>query len=247
MDENMLKTIAATPLFQGLGPVYIKELGGIAADQNYSKGEMIFSEGDPGTGFYVVKDGKVKIFKLSFGGKEQILHIYGPGKPFGEVPVFAGKNFPASAMALQNSSLLFFPRNDFISLIEKNPSLSLNMLSVLSMRLREFTVMVENLSLKDVPARIASYILLLAREKGSAGHLARGKGSAGQERHGSGTVCITLPVSKNQLAGLLGTTPETISRIFARFAGDDLITVDRSVITILDMEGLAEAAETGGI
>ena len=146
---------------------------------------MIFNEGDVGDGFYIVKKGKVKIFKLSFGGKEQILHIYGPGKPFGEVPVFTGKNFPASALAVEKSDLIFFPRKDFITRITENPSLALNMLAVLSMRLREFTVMVENLALKEVPARLASYLGVLTREQDNM-------------------EMVTLPVSKNQLAGLLG-------------------------------------------
>lgn len=224
--DGVLKTIGSTPLFDGLGKEHLQAVAHIAEMREYKKGEMIFSEGDPGIGFYIVSSGKVKIFKTSFGGKEQILHIYGPGKPFGEVPVFTGKNFPASAVAVTNTTLVFFPRKEFIGLISKNPSLSLNMLAVLSMRLRQFTVMVENLSLKDVPARLASYLLVLTREQNNSDK-------------------VILPVSKNQLAGLLGTTPESVSRVFARFSTDQLIHVERSVITIMDSQGLAGVAESG--
>ena len=86
----------------------------------------------------MVVSGKVKIFKVSMEGKEQILHIFGPGEPFGEVPVFAGQQFPASAEALEKSRLFFFSREAFIDLIKRNPDLALNMLAVLSRRLRRF-------------------------------------------------------------------------------------------------------------
>ncbi|SLM32235.1 cAMP-bindin transcriptional regulator (Crp/Fnr family protein) [Desulfamplus magnetovallimortis] len=224
--DSILETIASTPLFDGLEKEHIAVLAGIARLQNFAKAEMIFAEGDPGRGFYIVRSGKVKIFKLSFGGKEQILHIYGPGKPFGEVPVFAGKNFPASAIAVTNATVIFLPRKEFIEVIATNSSLSLNMLAVLSMRLRQFTVMVENLSLKDVPARLASYLMVLEREQ-------------------KYPASLKLPVSKNQLAGLLGTTPESVSRIFNRLSTDGVINIDRNVITIVDPDALADVAESG--
>ncbi len=224
--DTTIKKIRTIPLFSGLNEKEFNDITAISQRKEYKKGEFIFHDGDVGNGFYIVKTGKVKIFKLSFGGKEQILHIYGPGKPFGEVPVFTGKNFPATAQAVVASTLIFFPRKDFIARITDNPSLALNMLAVLSMRLREFTVMVENLALKEVPARLASYLGVLMQEQNN-------------------TDVVTLPVSKNQLAGLLGTTPETLSRIFNKMSGEDLITVDRGTISILDVLGLADMAEGG--
>ncbi|GAH24121.1 unnamed protein product, partial [marine sediment metagenome] len=109
----------------------------IAIDKFYDKGKTIFLEGDDCNGFYIVAAGKVKIYKVSFEGKEQIFHIYGPGNPFGEVPVFSGQKFPANAQTILKSHLLFFPRTAFVDLISDNPSLSLNMLAILSMRLRQ--------------------------------------------------------------------------------------------------------------
>jgi CRP/FNR family transcriptional regulator len=172
--------------------------------------------------------GKVKVFKVSMEGKEQILHIFGPGEPFGEVPVFTGQRFPASASAIAKSSLLFFPRDTFVDLIYQNPSLSLNMLAVLSKRLHQFTVQVENLSLKEVPGRLAAYLLLLSEEQGGKNQVA-------------------LNISKGQLASLLGTIPETLSRIFAKMNQKDLIQVKGKNINILDLSGMTALAEHGKI
>ncbi len=222
--KSTIEMIRSLPLFDGLDEDYFTDIITISERRTFGKSDMIFSEGDTCNGFYIVETGKVKIFKLSFGGKEQILHIYGPGKPFGEVPVFTGKNFPASSQAVEKSSLIFFPRKEFVSLIENNPSLALNMLAVLSMRLRQFTVMVENLALKEVPGRLASYILVLLKEQKT-------------------THKVTLPVSKTQLAGLLGTTPETISRILTKMVKNSLIKLDKKEISILDHGGIEELSE----
>ncbi len=223
---SILKKITNLPLFQGLDEDQFTELISIAERKEYKKGEMIFDEGDEGNGLYVVERGKIKIFKLSFEGKEHIFHIYGPGKIFGEVPVFSGENFPAFAQAIYPSSLIFFPKKEISALISENPSLAFNMMASLSMRLREFTIMVENLALKDVPARIASYLLVLSKEQ-------------------KNTESVTLPVTKNQIAGLLGTTPETLSRAFGKMANERLILVDNKSIRILDYQGLVEFAEQG--
>ena len=220
---NILSNI---PSFSGLSETQLEETKQIIVNRYYNKGEIIFSEGDEGNGFYVVADGKVKIFKSSIDGKEQILHIYGPGSPFGEVPVFSGEQFPANAQAMVKSHLLFFPRTAFIALLAKNPSLAMNMLAVLSMRLREFTMQIENLSLKEVPGRLASYLIYLADEQKAVDH-------------------ISLTISKGQLASLLGTIPETLSRILAKMSIRNLIAVSGREIKLLDRNGIEELAEHG--
>ena len=224
--KKILRIIATTPLFNGLPPDDIERLYSIAIDRFHDKGKTVFSEGQPGSGFYIVADGKVKIYKLSPDGKEHILHIYGPGNPFGEVPVFSGLRYPANAQTLAKSHLLFFPREGFVRLISATPSLAMNMLAVLSRRLREFTVQIENLSLKEVPGRLASYLVLLSEEQQNAD-------------------CLRLPISKGQLASLLGTIPETLSRILARMASKGLIEVNGSQIELLDKAGLVELADLG--
>jgi CRP/FNR family transcriptional regulator len=140
--------------------------------------------------------------------------------------VFEGKNFPASAMAIEDSRILFLPRDKFVNLITTIPALSMNMLADLSKRLRAFTVQIETLSLKEVPARLAAYILTLAAEQKNKKK-------------------VTLPISKTQLSNLIGTTPETISRIFKKMSDSRLIDVQTKVIFIRDMQGLSELSESG--
>lgn len=219
--------IASIPLFEGLPREQLVDLGQIVEEQALSRGEIIFSEGDPGTGFYVVASGRVKVFKLSAEGKEQILHILGPGEPFGEVPVFSGQHFPANAEAMEESRVFFFPRESFVGLIRKNPSLALNMLAILSRRLRMFAALIEDLSLKEVPGRLAAYLLYLSEKN---------KGSKDLE----------LTITKGQLASLLGTIPETLSRILGKMSIQGLIESDGRRIKILDTEGLQVLAESGG-
>jgi len=224
--EKILEILSSTPLFKGLAENQLNQIHRIAVDKFYNKGKIVFSEGDDGSGFYVIAEGSIKIYKVSIEGKEQILHIYGPGDPFGEVPVFSGQRFPANAQTLLKSHLLFFPRSNFIDLISKNPSLCLNMLAVLSMRLRQFTLQVENLSLKEVPGRLASYLVYLADEQKTGNS-------------------VSLPISKGQLASLLGTIPETLSRILSKMNSQSLIEVNGRNVAILDHIGLEELAEHG--
>jgi CRP/FNR family transcriptional regulator, dissimilatory nitrate respiration regulator len=211
--------IASIPLFEGLSESLLNELSSICVEKQFNKGETIFSEGDPGNGFYVVMTGTVKIYKSSIDGKEKILHIFGSREPFGEVPVFSGKPFPANAQAIIKSRLLFFPRNEFVRLISANPTLSLSMLSVLSMRLRQFAAQIEQLSLKEVPARLAAYLIYLSEEQAN-------------------TNAVSLSISKGQLASLLSTMPETLSRILSRMSRTGFIDVDGRMIHLLDIEGL---------
>jgi len=224
--KKISRILSITPLFKGLSEQELDEISGITIDRNYRRSESIFTEGEQANGFYIVAGGQVKIFKTSMEGKEQILHIYGPGNPFGEVPVFSGSRFPANAQALVKSHILFLPRNSFVRLIAEHPSLSMNMLGELSMRLRQFTVQIENLSLKEVPSRLASYLIYLAREQDNPEH-------------------ATLAISKGQLASLLGTIPETLSRIFAKMSAQGLIRVEGKELYLLDPIGLEDLAAAG--
>lgn len=223
---NLTEHIAAIPLFEGLPTDQIEELTDIVVDQTFKRGLSIFSEGDEATGFYVVASGKVKIYKSSPDGKEQILHIFGPGEAFGEVPMFAGGHFPANADTLEQSRLFFFPRAGFIDLIKQEPMLAMNMLGALSRRLRMLATLVDNLSLKEVPGRLAAYFLHLSEADNGADEL-------------------ELEISKGQLASLLGTIPETLSRILAKMSSQGIIAVDGKKVTILDRDQLEELADSG--
>ena len=224
--ENILNIIAAIPLFNGLPDDQLSAIREIAVEKQFSKGQTIFSEGDQTKGFFVVVDGRVKIYKVSSEGKEQILHIFETGQSFGEVTVFTGQQLPANAQTLAKTRLLLFPRRVFIDLISANPSLALNLLAIMSKKLRQFAAQIENLSLKEIPARLASYLIYLSEEQDAEN-------------------AVTLNVSKGQLASLLGTIPETLSRIFAKLSGQDLIRVEGPKITLLDRQGIEDLAEYG--
>ena len=222
---GIIEHIAIIPLFNGLSRQQLEEVAVIVLNQRVKRGQIIFAEGDEGKGFYVLTSGRAKIFKLSPEGKEQILHIMPPGEPIGEVAVFAGEPFPAFAEALEDGNALFFPKAAFIELIRGNPSLALTMMAILSRRLRKFTAMIEALSLKEVPGRLAAHFLYLGRQEGK-------------------NASLTLDISKNQLASLMGTIPETLSRILARMTKEGLIeTSGQRQIRILDWQGLEELAE----
>jgi len=224
--KKILDVISTSPLFNGLPDDQLEAIKNIAIEKQINKGEIVVSEGDEGRGFFVIAEGRVKVFKVSAEGKEQILHIFGPGQPFGEVPVFAGQRFPANAQAIEKARVLFLPRAAMVDLITANPSLALNMLAEMSRKLRLFALQIENLSLKEMPARLASYLIHLADEQG-------------QEE------VLTLKISKGQLASILGTIPETLSRIFAKLSGNELIRVEGKKITLLDRNGLEDLAEYG--
>ncbi len=218
---NTVQIIGSSILFEGLPKQQIEDIAGISVEKKYQRGQNIFFEGDLGIGFYMVAKGKVKIFKVSPAGKEHILHIFGAGEPFGEVPVFHGQPFPATAEALMKTKAIFFPRKEFIHLVESNPSIALSMLAVLSLRLRRFASQIESLSLKEVPSRLANYLIYLSEEQDDSDTL-------------------ELDISKGQLASLLGTIPETLSRIFARMSDEGLIRVTGRTIELLDRQGLLD-------
>jgi len=216
---NIDHFIREIPLFAGLVDEQIQWLAVIVEKRKYSRGKVIFSEGEEAKGLYVLHTGRIKIYKLSSEGKEQILHIFGPGEPFGEVAVFAGGQFPAYAEALEVSETLFFPRKKIVELLTKDPSMAMNMLAMLSKRLKYFTQLVENLSLKEVPQRLAAYLLVLATMKDKRD-------------------TVELDIAKGQLASLLGTIPETLSRILNKMTIQGYIEVEGRQIKLLDRQSL---------
>lgn len=221
---EIIRQISQIQLFKGLGEEELGELAMILVDQEMKRHQPIFSEGEKATGLYIVGSGSVKIYKLSFDGKEQILHILGAGEPFAEVAVFAGTTYPASAITMEKSRIFFIPRQAFLELIAGYPSVAMAMLATLSLRLRQFAGMIEALSLKEVPGRLATHLLLLSDQN-------------------KGAARVELAIAKTQLAAYLGTIPETLSRIFARLNKAGYIASEGAVITLLDREGLQDLAE----
>ena len=221
---TLIEQIATVSLFAGLPKSEQEALASIAMAKSFPRGQIIFAEGAEAAGFYVLLAGRVKIYKVSLEGKEQILHIFGTGDAFGEAAVFTGHRYPAHAEAMESSKALFLPRYEFVNLVEKHPSLALNMLADLSRRLHRFTNLIEDLSLREVPGRLAAHLLYLSERQKDSDDL-------------------TLEVSKVQLASLLGTIPETLSRILARMVREGFIELAESrLIRILDRASLEQLA-----
>jgi len=222
---ELVQMVADIPLFKGLAKEQLDEVVNSIADQTFDRGQTVLSEGEAAEGFFVLVQGKVKIFKLSTEGKEQILHFVGQGESFGEVPMFSGGRFPANAETIEKSRIFFFPRAAFLDLIGADPTLAMNMLAELSKRLRQMTRLVEELSLKEVPSRLAAYILYLSSENESDD--------------------VGLDITKGQLASLLGTIPETLSRILGKMSAQEVISVQARKLKILDRTILEDLAAGG--
>jgi len=221
MDKfNLLKN---SRLFTGLDDSELNKVAAIVELKKADKNRILFFEGDEANGFYLLLEGKVKIYKASPDGKEQILHMISPGQVFAEAAIFHGNRFPANCMAADDSLVAFIPKNEFISLIENSPQISLKIIASLSAFVREFTVMVENLSLKEVPSRIATYLLQLAEDNDSE--------------------TVMLQITKSELAKQLGTLSETLSRGLRKLIDSRIIQVDGNKITILDRDHLTDIAE----
>ncbi|MBN2538604.1 MAG: Crp/Fnr family transcriptional regulator [Deltaproteobacteria bacterium] len=223
---NCIDVLSKSQLFGGVSEDHLKKISRISVERHFNKGAMIFFDGDEGNGFYLIVTGAVKVYKLSPEGREQILHIVSEGGAIGAVPVFFGESFPANAQAISESRLIFFPRTKFVDLITNNPSLTMNILAVLSMRLREFTIQIENLSLKEIPGRLAAYLLYRSEEQGNKD-------------------LIKLNISKLQIANILGTGPESLSRALGDMKNRKLIEVDGSTIRVIDRGALEALAQEG--
>ncbi len=215
------------PLFAGLKEEDLKKIRSIALLKKVRKKEIIFSEGEEAKGFYITLSGKVKIYKTSSEGKEQILHVINAPDSFAEASLFLEGIYPAFAEALSDGQLLFIPKRDFIHLIEMNPRLSLNMIASLSHFLRRFASLIEELSLKEISSRVAKYLVDL---------------SLSSAREGRPIQEVELDLSKTQLASKLGTISETLSRTLAKMRAKGIIDVKKNKIFILNREALEELA-----
>ncbi|BAY60189.1 Crp/Fnr family transcriptional regulator [Calothrix brevissima NIES-22] len=222
LTERVLEVkqfLQSTPIFQGVLDEQLQALANISILQTYKKGATIFLEGDPGSGFFIVKSGRIKVFKLANAGKEQILHIFAAGDHFAEVPAFDGGQFPASAGAIENSEVVFIPRAAFLMVLQQHPTLAIAILGTFARHLRKLTFLVDTLSFKEVPERLANYLLNLSSRRGNAD-------------------VFELDLAKGQLAALLGTIPETLSRAFYKLSQDGMIEINGTSIKLCDRDRL---------
>jgi len=222
-----IELLRRCPLFAGLKEDDLKRIRAIASLRQIEKKEVLFSDGEEAKGFYVILSGKVKLFKVSPEGKEQILHIVSAPDAFAEAALFLEGTYPAFAEAMTDAQLLYFPKRDFIQLIEKNPQLSINIIVTLSHFLKRFASLIEELSLKEVSSRVAKYVVDL---------------SIKSSKEGKSPKEVELDLSKTQLALKLGTISETLSRTLAKMKAKRIIDVKKNKIVILNREALEELA-----
>jgi CRP/FNR family transcriptional regulator, dissimilatory nitrate respiration regulator len=217
-------------LFSGIADADLETLARMVVRKTFPRQATIFGEGKEAQGFFILVTGQIKLVKTSLEGKEYIIRLVGPGETFAEAAVFGEIPYPATAIALEDCQTLFFPRGPFLHYLAASPALARNMLATLSRLMFHLTKQLEDLSLKEVSARLARYIL----ERCQATH---GEIAAGRQ--------CELPTTKTQLAAYLGTISETLSRTLSRFKSLGLIEVDKGKITIMDPVALEKMA--GGI
>lgn len=224
--EN-LKILKKSLLFSGLEEEHLAEVVSIASRRTFVKGESLFVEGEAATGFYLLAEGSVKLCKVSPEGKEKVLHFVHPTETFAEAAFFGDGKYPAEARALEKGEVLFFPREAFMGLLERNPRFSLNLIVSLSLILRRFARQIEELSFAEVPARLAAYLLDLAAKKSTTFQ---------------GKTYLELDMKKGELASRLGTVSETLSRTFRKMKEEGVLEVDGSRVIIMDMARLTSLA-----
>lgn len=228
---RVAETLRRVPIFSELEEDELVFLAQRAVPKRYDAGELIFSEGEPCAGLYVVETGNIRIFKSSASGREQVLSIDGPGSSVAELPVFDGGNYPASAIAVSNANLLLVRKGDFQSLCLEHPRVALKVLRVVGARLRRLVGIIEELSFTTVRHRLTAFLFRLAQRSGT-------RTVAGVE--------IELPVNNQELAAQLGTVRELISRNLSRLQSEGLIKIDGRTIVIPDAKALeAELQEPG--
>jgi CRP/FNR family transcriptional regulator, cyclic AMP receptor protein len=224
MSDKNETVLRKTPLFANLTDTEMGALAGRVSNRRFERGALLFTEGDPCTGLFLVASGKIRIFKLSPTGREQVLAVEGPGSSFAELPVFDGGNYPASASALEDAEVLFISRKDFQNFCLEHPEVALKVLAVVGSRLRRLVGIIEDLSFTTVRHRLISLILRLTHESGAA-----------SSKEG---VRVELTKTHQDLAAELGTVREIVSRNLSRLQAEGFLLVEGRKIIVRDIEGL---------
>lgn len=223
MSKNTEAILRKTPLFASLTETEITALASRVTKRHFQRRELLFGEGEPCTGLFLVTSGKIRVFKLSSAGREQVLAVEGPGSSFAEVPVFDGGNYPATASALEDTEVLFISRKDLQNFCREHPDVALKVIAVVGSRLRRLVGIIEELSFTTVRQRLIALLLRLADAGGTP------------SKEG---VRLELAVSHQDLAGELGTVRELVSRNLSRLQAEGFLDVDGRKIIVKDLAGL---------
>jgi CRP/FNR family transcriptional regulator len=221
--ESNESVLRKTPLFASLTEAEIRGLCTRVSKKHFDRGELLFNEGDQCTGLFLVASGRIRIFKLSAAGREQVLAIEAPGSSFAELPVFDGGNYPASASALEDAEVLFISRKDFQAFCREHPEVALKVIAVVGSRLRRLVGIIEDLSFTTVRHRLIALILRLTQDSGMA------------SKDG---IRVELTKTHQDLAAELGTVRELVSRNLSRLQAEGFLEVDGRRIVVKDLVGL---------
>jgi CRP/FNR family transcriptional regulator len=220
---DLAAVLEKTALLSNLSPPELQMLAARTVRKLFSAGELLFSEGEPCSGLHIISHGKIRIFKTSVNGREQVLAVNGPGESVAELPVFDGGPYPASAVAIEDTELAFISRRDFNAYCLEHPAVALKVLVVVGARLRRLVGIIEELSFTTIRQRLISALLKLVQSEGR-------KTERGIE--------FQLPATHQELANQLGTVRELISRNLMRLQAEGLLDVDARNIVVKDMKGL---------
>lgn len=225
---DILHILKKSMLFSGLSEEHLADVASISSKRSFAKGETLFGEGYPAIGFYLLASGGMKLCKVSPDGREKVLHFVHPGETFAEAAFFGNGRYPAEARAIEKGEVLFFPKDGFMGLLERNPRFSLNLIVSLSLQLRRFARQIEELSFAEVPNRLAAYL---------CEHIDR-KSTTFQ-----GKTYLELEMKKGELASRLGTVSETLSRTLRKLREEGIIEVEGNRFIVYDLDRLKELAK----
>ncbi len=228
MDRREI--LAALPVFAGLSDRDWEKVGDLFTERQYQKDDYIFLEGEAPEALYVVKSGKVKVLRHSPDGKDVVLRMAGPGQLLGSVAVFDGGGYPGTAQAIEDCTLLVIGRNDCLTLVTRFPIFGLTVINDMGIRLRSSAEQIRSLAVERVEQRIARTLLKLGQTAGADTSEGR---------------VIELPLTRQDVADMTGTTVETAIRVMSKFRREDLIFTRRGKVVLVDLEALQEIAELG--
>lgn len=228
MESQAGTALRHVGFLRGLSAEALEDVAGRCVFRNLPENRILFRRGQPCEGMFVVVEGRIRVYRSSSTGKEQVLHTQEPGQSLAEVPLFDAGPYPASARALEDSRLLVLPIGEFQRLYRSNPEIAEAIIRGLGRRLRRAVGLIEKISLRSVPARVA----LTLREHAEAADAFRIGGT------------FELNRTQEELAAELATTRESVARALGRFRKRGLIEQQGSHVRILEPEGLEQEATT---
>jgi CRP/FNR family cyclic AMP-dependent transcriptional regulator len=219
------------PLFAELDDRAIFRLSEGCISRTVGAGHVLFITGDECRGLYIIETGRVRIYRTNAEGREQVLHIEGPGRPVAELPLFDAGPYPASAVALEETRLVFLPRADFESLYRTNPDIAQAIIRALGRRLRHLVHVTETLAFRDVAARLALLLVGYAERSG---------------RDTPDGIELTLDRTQEELAIEIGAARESVSRAMKQLRRKGLVRrIDRDHLMVPDLSRLRALLPAG--